>query len=315
MVRSFFSCAMAAWEWIRKRTNSMNANFLNKPSSVLKNNRTLWNLNQGLALLFDIFRHLGYLSPMLFLLSFIFGAIVGSFLNVCIFRIPAGKSIAFPPSNCPKCQTPIMWYDNIPVISYLVLTGKCRKCGEHISFRYPVVELLTALLSLAAFIKFGPTLPYFIYFAFIASLVVITFIDLDHQIIPDVISLPGIPLGFLASFILPEITYKESLIGILAGGGILFVVASGYELLAKKEGMGGGDIKLLAMVGAFLGWKGVLFTIFSGSLIGTIIGVALMVAQGRDSKYAIPFGPFLSMGALMYLFFGEQIIYLYLGML
>ncbi|MEK7850569.1 MAG: prepilin peptidase [Deltaproteobacteria bacterium] len=252
---------------------------------------------------------------MLFVLSFIFGAIVGSFLNVCIFRIPAGRSIAFPPSHCPKCQTPIMWYDNIPVISYIILTGKCRKCKEPISFRYPMVEFLTALLSLAAFIKFGPSLPYFIYFAFIASLVVITFIDLDHQIIPDVISLPGIPLGFLASFVIPEITYKESLIGILAGGGILFVVASGYELLAKKEGMGGGDIKLLAMVGAFLGWKGVLFTIFSGSLAGTIIGIALMIAQGRDSKYAIPFGPFLSMGALLYLFFGEPIIYLYLGML
>lgn len=252
---------------------------------------------------------------MIFVISFIFGAIVGSFLNVCIFRIPEGKSIAYPASHCPKCRAPIMWYDNIPVLSYLILTGKCRRCGEPISFRYPVVEFLTGLMSLAAFVKFGPTLPYLIYFAFIASLIVITFIDLDHQIIPDVISLPGIPIGFIASFFLPDITYKESLIGILAGGGILYIVAAGYELLAKKEGMGGGDVKLLAMIGAFLGWKGVLFTIFSGSLIGTIIGVALMVAQGKDSKYAIPFGPFLSMGALLYLFFGEPVIYWYLGIL
>jgi len=148
-----------------------------------------------------------------------------------------------------------------------------------------------------------------------SSLIVITFIDLDHQIIPDIISLPGIPLGFLASFIVPEITYKESLIGIVIGGGLLLLVAIAYEFIAKKEGMGGGDVKLLAMIGAFLGWKGVLFTIFSGSLVGTIIGVTIMVAQGKDSKYAIPFGPFLSMGALLYLFFGEPIIYWYLGML
>ena len=185
--------------------------------------------------IFDICGHLGYLLPMFYAISFIFGAIVGSFLNVCIFRIPAGKSIAFPPSHCPKCQAPIMWYDNIPVISYLVLMGKCRKCREPISARYPMVEFITALLSLAAFIKLGPSPAYFIYFAFITALIVITFIDLDHQIIPDIISLPGIPIGFIASFALPDITYKESLIGILAGGGILFLVAAGYELLAKKR--------------------------------------------------------------------------------
>jgi len=252
---------------------------------------------------------------MLFIISFIFGAVVGSFLNVCILRIPAEKSIAYPPSHCPKCHSPIKWYDNIPMISYLILMGKCRSCKERISFRYPLIELLTALFSLAAALMFGPTLTYLVYFAFVSSLIVITFIDLDHQIIPDIISLPGIPLGFLASFIVPEITYKESLIGIVIGGGLLLLVAIAYEFIAKKEGMGGGDVKLLAMIGAFLGWKGVLFTIFSGSLVGTIIGVTIMVAQGKDSKYAIPFGPFLSMGALLYLFFGEPIIYWYLGML
>lgn len=252
---------------------------------------------------------------MIFAISFIFGAIVGSFLNVCILRIPAGKSIAYPPSHCPKCQYAIKWYDNIPMISYLILMGKCRNCKERISFRYPLVEFLTAIFSLAAMMMFGPSLAFFIYFAFASSLIVITFIDLDHQIIPDIISLPGIPLGFLASFVLPEITYKESLIGIVIGGGLLLIVAIGYEFITKKEGMGGGDVKLLAMIGAFLGWKGVLFTIFSGSLVGTVIGVTIMVAQGKDSKYAIPFGPFLSMGALLYLFFGEPIIFWYLGML
>ena len=266
-------------------------------------------------MIFDFCLDLIYLSPMLFIASIIFGAIVGSFLNVCILRIPEGKSIIYPASHCPKCQSPIMWYDNIPIISYFILTGKCRNCRGPISFRYHLVELLTALLSLAAMIMFGPSPAYFICFAFISSLIVITFIDLDHQIIPDVISLPGIPLGFLASFVLPNITYKESLMGILLGGGILFLIAVGYEFLAKKEGMGGGDVKLLAMIGAFLGWKGVLFTVFSGSLVGTVIGVAIMVAQGKDSKSAIPFGPFLSFGALLYLFFGEPIIYWYLGML
>lgn len=267
-------------------------------------------------MIFDFCLDLIYLSAMLFYLaSLIFGAIVGSFLNVCILRIPERKSIIYPASHCPKCQSPIMWYDNIPVISYFILTGKCRNCKGPISFRYPLVELLTALFSMAAMIMFGPSSAYFIYFAFISSLIVITFIDLDHQIIPDIISLPGIPLGFLASFVLPDITYKESLIGILLGGGILFLIAIGYEFLAKKEGMGGGDVKFLAMIGAFLGWKGVLFTVFSGSLVGTVIGVTIMVAQGKDSKYAIPFGPFLSFGALLYLFFGETIIYWYLGML
>jgi leader peptidase (prepilin peptidase)/N-methyltransferase len=252
---------------------------------------------------------------MLYAISFIFGALIGSFLNVCILRIPAGRSIAYPPSHCPRCRAPIRWYDNIPMISYLILMGRCRSCRGPISFRYPLVEFLTALFSLAAMIKFGPSISYLIYLTFVSSLVVITFIDLDHQIIPDVISLPGIPLGFLASFIVPEITYKESLIGIILGGGVLLLIAIGYEYIAKMEGMGGGDVKLLAMIGAFLGWKGVLFTVFSGSLIGTVIGVTIMVAKGKDSKYAIPFGPFLSMGALLYLFFGEEIIYWYLGMI
>lgn len=252
---------------------------------------------------------------MPFVISFILGSIVGSFLNVCILRIPEGKSIAYPPSHCPKCRIPIRWYDNIPIISYFILMGRCRNCKEPVSFRYPMVEFLTALFSLAAMIKFGPSLSYLIYFVFISSLIVITFIDVEHQIIPDIISLPGIPLGFTASFLIPEITYKESLIGIVLGGGILLLVAIGYEFVAKKEGMGGGDIKLLAMIGAFLGWKGVLFTVFSGSLVGTVIGITLMIVQGKDGKYAIPFGPFLSIGAILYLFFGEMLIYWYLGIL
>lgn len=256
-----------------------------------------------------------YSSAMLSTISFIFGAIVGSFLNVCILRVPMGGSIVYPPSLCPECRTPIMWYDNIPIVSYFSLRGKCRECGKPISYRYPLIEFLTALFSLAVMMKFGLSSTYLIYLIFTSSLIVITFIDLDHQIIPDVISLPGIPLGFLASFLIPDITYQESFIGIVAGGSILLIVAVVYKFFTNKEGMGGGDVKLLAMIGAFLGWKGVLFTIFSGSLIGSVTGVMLMIIQGKDSKSAIPFGPFLATGALLYLFFGESITFWYLRIL
>ena len=194
-----------------------------------------------------------------------------------------------------------------------MLRGKCRNCGEGISFRYPLVELVTALLSLALFVQFGPSLSFLIYLVFVAALIVITFIDLDHRIIPDLISLPGIIAGFLASFLLFEITWFESIIGILVGGGSLILVAFAYEMLTGQEGMGGGDVKLLAMLGAFLGWQGVLFTIMASSLLGTIIGGGMMVISGKGRKFAIPFGPFLSAGGVIYLFFGKVVINWYLG--
>ncbi|MFO7666687.1 MAG: prepilin peptidase [Desulfobacterales bacterium] len=250
------------------------------------------------------------------ILMFIFGLTIGSFLNVCIFRIPASISIVSPRSMCPGCNSFIKYYDNIPVISYIFLGGKCRECNMPIPFRYPLVELISGLTALAVFMKFSLSYEGLAYFTFISALIVITFIDIDHRIIPDVISLPGIPIGFLmASFLIPGISWKESLIGILAGGGSLLAVAWIYNLITKKEGMGGGDIKLLAMIGAFIGLKGVLFTIFAASATGTVAGIAAMFKTGEGVKLAVPFGPFLSIGAILYIFFGSEIILWYLNLL
>ena len=180
------------------------------------------------------------LPYIFYLFSFIFGAVVGSFLNVCIYRLPKEESVVFPPSHCPKCDYKIRFYDNIPIVSYLMLGGKCRSCKTRISLQYPAVELINGLLTLFLFIKFGPSLSFLMLFLFCSALVVITFIDLEHQIIPDVISLSGIIVGFAASFILPWLGWLNSLLGIAIGGGSLLVVAYGYQLLTKKEGMGGG---------------------------------------------------------------------------
>jgi leader peptidase (prepilin peptidase)/N-methyltransferase len=244
--------------------------------------------------------------------AFIFGAVVGSFLNVCIYRLPLGKSIVFPASHCPGCGTAVRYFDNIPVLSYLLLRGRCRSCGARISLQYPVVELVNAILTMLLFIKFGFSLEFLVMFIFCSALVVITFIDLEHRIIHDVISLPGIIVGFISSFFVNWLSWQDSLIGIVAGGGSLFIVAFVYQLITKKEGMGGGDIKLLAMMGAFLGWIAVPFIIFASSLVGSVIGITVMLAQKKDSKYAIPFGPFLAFGAILYVFYGRQIIYWYL---
>jgi leader peptidase (prepilin peptidase)/N-methyltransferase len=236
------------------------------------------------------------------------GAAIGSFLNVLICRIPEGQSIVFPASHCPKCQHPIRFYDNIPIISYLVLRGKCRDCHDKISPRYPIVEALTALMALLLFWKFGLNLKYLFSFIFTAALIVITFIDFDHQIIPDVITLPGIPLFFIGAVFFMDISVWESLLGILIGGGCLFAIAFGYEIITKREGMGGGDIKLLAMLGAFLGWKSLFFILFVSSLLGAAVGISLMIAKGENMKYAVPFGPFLSVAAVAYLFVGFDVM-------
>ncbi len=247
-------------------------------------------------------------------LAFVFGLLVGSFLNVCIYRIPAGESVVFPPSRCSACGTGIRWYQNVPILSWLFLRGRCAACGTSISIRYPMVEFLTGLLFLLVAQNFGLQWLTIIYWVFVSALVVITFIDLDHQIIPDVISLPGIVLGFLSSFVIPGISWTDSLLGILLGGGSLWAVAIGYQLLTKTEGMGLGDVKLLAMLGAFLGWKAVLPLIFIGSLLGTLVGVPLMLAKGAGGKYAIPFGPFLATGGVIYLFWGPHLIRWYLSL-
>jgi leader peptidase (prepilin peptidase)/N-methyltransferase len=246
-------------------------------------------------------------------LVFMFGMCIGSFLNVCIYRLPSSMSIINPSrSFCPRCNSSIPFYDNIPVFSYLWLKGRCRNCKEPIPLRYPLVELMTGILAIAILFMFGLTLESVVYFVFISALLVITFIDIDHKIIPDIITIPGIPIGLAASFVLPAMTFKSSLIGLLVGGGSLMLVAWIYSLVTRKEGMGGGDIKLLGMIGTFIGWKGVIFTIFTASLVGTLVGIIVMLQKRENLKFAIPFGPFLSIGAMSYVFFGEKVLFWYL---
>jgi len=216
---------------------------------------------------------------------------------------------------CPECGQPIRFYDNVPILSYIRLKGRCRHCAARIALRYPLVELISGCFALCVVLRFGIGYEAFIYYFFIAALLVITFIDIDHQIIPDIITLPGIPVFFAVSFALPDAKWTDSVLGFLAGGGILFLTAWGYYLLTKKEGLGGGDIKLLAMIGVLLGWKGVAFTLFTGSIVGTACGLLVMVKHNRNLKLAIPFGPFLSIGAILYVFFGPYLIRWYFNFL
>jgi len=248
------------------------------------------------------------------LMAALFGLFIGSFLNVCIHRIPRGESIVFPPSKCPGCGTGIKPWDNIPVLSYLILRGRCRGCGAGISIRYPVVELLSGLLAVTMIYRFGPTPAAVIYYAWSCVLLVITFIDIDYQIIPDSLSLGGIVVGLALVWWLP-VSYRDALLGLAAGGGLLMAVIYGYYFLTGKQGMGGGDVKLLAMIGVFTGWQGVLFTIFVGSLAGTMVGIPWALVNRKDMKAAIPFGPFLALGGLVYVLWGEVVITWYFGFL
>jgi len=242
----------------------------------------------------------------------LFGAVVGSFLNVVILRLPKDDaSIVFPGSHCPKCQHPLSWYENIPLISYLFLVGRCRSCKTRISLQYPLVELMTALLAMATVFRFGISVTALGYFLFSAALVVIIWIDIHHQIIPDIISLPGIILGFLFSFVNSTVTWQGSLIGLLVGGGILYSIAVLYYLVRKVDGMGGGDIKLLAMLGGFLGWQSLPFIMLFSSLTGALFGITSMIIQRKGGQIKIPFGPFLSIAALLYLFLMQEINALY----
>jgi len=249
---------------------------------------------------------------MLLLFAFIAGAAIGSFLNVCIWRLPRGESIIRPASHCAVCNSPIRIGDNIPLLSYAVLRGRCRSCGAHVSLRYPTVELLAGALFVLLVHHCGLTPTFVAYAVFASALVVIVFIDIDYQIIPDVISLPGIPIGVAASALGATVPVLDSLAGIALGGGLLYLIAWGYYALTKREGMGGGDIKLLAMIGAFIGWRGVLVTLVLGSFSGAIVGMSMILVRGADSKLPIPFGPFLALGALSALFFGEELTQWYL---
>jgi leader peptidase (prepilin peptidase)/N-methyltransferase len=242
------------------------------------------------------------------------GLFIGSFLNVCIYRIPRGESIVWPGSRCPQCRNPIKPWDNIPVVSYLILKGKCRNCSEPIPLRYPVVELLSSLLAVTLLYRFGPGVRFIIYYLWACCLLVITFIDLDHQIIPDSLSLGGIAVGILTLRWL-DVGYGDAFIGLALGAGLLIVIIYGYYLLTGRQGMGGGDVKLLGMIGVFTGWHGVLFTVFTSSLIGTLMGIPWVYIRKGTLKSAIPFGPFLCLGALIYVLWGEQIINWYFGLM
>ncbi len=238
---------------------------------------------------------------------FIFGLIVGSFLNVCIYRIPLGKSIVYPPSSCPSCGVRIKWYDNIPVLSYILLKGRCRNCMERISILYPAVELLSGILSAAIYLKYSLTLQTAAYLLLTYALIVASFIDLKHYIIPDTISIGLIVVGIGISHFVP-IGLKASIAGAVFGFVLLYIVATLGKKAFKKEAMGGGDIKLLSGIGAFIGIKGVLFTLFVASLLGSVVGIVL-IAMGRSYLGArLPFGPYLSAAAITYLFCGEWVI-------
>lgn len=257
----------------------------------------------------------------LYTLAAVFGLIVGSFLNVVIHRWPLGESLVKPVrSYCPHCHQVIAWHDNIPLLSYLWLKGKCRRCGGMISFQYFLVELLAMLLSLATCFYFRNVAHYLIYFCFlIAPLIAVIFIDLKHRLIPNTITLPGIVIGVLVRFwdappLWQMRALKESLIGIVLGAGFLFVVAWTYEKLKKREGLGMGDMKLAAMFGAFFGWQQVLMILLVASVLGSVIGL-VVVALKKDWLYVLPFGPFLAVAAYLQLFFGEPILNWYLSLL
>ena len=238
---------------------------------------------------------------------FLFGAAIGSFSNVCIYRLPKKLSIISPPSQCPNCGKSISPFDNIPIISFILLRGRCRYCQSPISWRYPIVELITGLIFLSLYLNFRISPQFFIYALLCTSLIIIAFIDLEHKIIPDVITLPGIIIGLTLSLTMPHITLINSIKGLLIGGGLFYAIA-----IISRGGMGGGDIKLIAMVGSFLGWKNVLLTIFLGSLFGSIVGIVLIILKKKNRKDMVPFGPFLSLGAIISIFFGRDLIYLWL---
>jgi len=219
-----------------------------------------------------------------------------------------------PPSHCPRCGEPIRAQDNIPVLSYLFLAGRCRGCKVRISLRYPLVEALTAALSLGLWLQFGASGLFGVYLTVVAGLVAVTFIDIDHRIIPDSLSLGGVIAGLASSFV-TGLGLAGSAIGAALGGGVLVAVALGYRAVTGREGMGLGDAKLLAAIGAFLGWKAVLFTIFVSSVVGSLAGLALVALRGSGMRLEVPFGPFLALGATAYIFAGPWLIEWYFGMM
>jgi leader peptidase (prepilin peptidase) / N-methyltransferase len=276
------------------------------------------------------------LSTLIGVFAFLFGLIIGSFLNVCIVRIPEKKSIVMPASACPKCSTPIRPYDNIPMLSYVFLGGKCRACKSRISPIYPLVELLTALLFLGCFLAFGLSLEALKWAIFSAVMIVLVFTDLRERILPDVVNFTGLGLGlalciftrpsdgtalWLANRIFdfpppqPVLSLVDALLGAFLGSGLLWLVSEAYFRLRKREGMGLGDVKMMLMVGTFLGPKRTILTIFAGSVLGSVIGIVYILARRKGSNYELPFGTFLGTAALLAAFFGTQVVNWYQSLL
>ena len=250
--------------------------------------------------------------PAILVVAGLCGLLVGSFLNVCIFRLPLGASVVWPASACGGCKRELRWFENIPIVSWLVLGARCARCQAPISIQYPLVEAVTAVLFVlvAALTPVSPLL--FARLIFVCALIVLFAIDLAHQILPNVITLPGIAVG-LAFALLGPPGWLAAVLGALLGGGLLYAIAAGYYLLRKEEGLGMGDVKMLAMIGAFLGWQAVLLTLVLASFAGAIIGVLLIAAQRGSMKYALPFGTFLALGALVAMLAGQPIIDWYAG--
>ena len=253
------------------------------------------------------------MNTIILALIILIGLALGSFLNVCIYRIPNKKSILFPGSYCPRCGTKIRFYDNVPVLSYIILKGKCRACQANISLQYPLVEFVTAALLVIAYLRFGLTWDFAARGILILLMILTFFIDLKHRIIPDVLTLPGVILGFLLSFLVDSPSVLNSALGAIVGGAIFYLAAVLGEALFKKESMGGGDIKLAMLLGAFLGWKSVILVFFLSAFFGTLIGgVALFFSKQVKETRTIPFGPFLALAAVIAIFVGDAIISAYL---
>lgn len=242
----------------------------------------------------------------------ILGLAFGSFLNVCIYRMPREQPLARPRSRCPACGHQIGWRDNIPVLSYVLLRGRCRECGSSISPMYPFVEIATSGVALAFFLRFGPTFLFVSRLVFAFALIVLFAVDLRHRILPNRITIAGIAGGFLLSFFAPP-GWVSSLIGILAGGGLLLLIAEVYYRVRGEEGLGMGDVKMIGMIGAFLGWQLMLVALVLSSILGSFVGLGMIAARKGDMKYALPFGSFLAVGSLVASLFGEAIVEWYLG--
>ena len=253
-------------------------------------------------------------SPFVLISAAVFGSIIGSFLNVCIHRLPRHESIVRPRSRCPACGSPLKWLDNIPVVSWLALGARCRECQEPISVRYPMVEILAAVTAVAIVWSTPPSALLISRLVLAALLIVLLFIDFEHHILPNVITIPGIVIGFGFSLIAPP-GPVQSLLGMLVGALTLIVVGGSYYLVRRVEGLGMGDVKMLAMIGAFLGWQAVILTLVLSSFLGAIIGIALLVTRQADMGHALPFGTFLAIAALVSMLAGDGIIRWYFGWL